>query len=121
MFLVKHQSSSETPEKMTLYFLGVGAILSLGIAVFDWQWPTLSQLYQLAAIGVLTFFGQLWLIRGYSLGLLSIVAPIEFCRLPIAVMLGIAIFSDQITIMTALGMLTVVFSSLFILRAQQGQ
>jgi drug/metabolite transporter (DMT)-like permease len=64
--------------------------------------------------------GQDWLARAYDAAEVTIVAPFDFLRLPIAAVLGFALFSELPDRLTILGMAIIIAASLYIAR-REGQ
>jgi len=118
MMKVKQLSRTEPPDRISFYFLFNGLLFSLPLALPVWRTPDLAQLGLLAAIGGLSCVGQLCLSRGYALGQFSKMAPMDFFRLPLSVLLGFALFTELPDLLAFAGMAVIVAASLFILLAR---
>ena len=115
MMMVKQLSGSEPPDRVAFYFMFVSAIIGLIPAAFDWQLPSLHHVPWLAAIGGLFFVGQTALSRAYLYGTFSRMAPLDFVRLPTALLLGFFIFGEVPATIALVGMVLIVAASLDIL------
>jgi drug/metabolite transporter (DMT)-like permease len=115
MMKVKQLSATEPPDRITFYFLANGLLIGLVPALATWGTPNTTQLVLLAAMGALSCVGQMFLTRGYALGQFSKVAPMDFCRLPLAILLGLALFGERPDLLALAGMAVIVGASLFIL------
>jgi drug/metabolite transporter (DMT)-like permease len=89
-------------------------------AALTWQTPTPVQWAWLFGAGVLGALGQDWLARAYDAAEVTIVAPFDFLRLPIAAVLGFALFDELPDRLTILGMAIIIAASLYIAR-REGQ
>jgi drug/metabolite transporter (DMT)-like permease len=115
MMKVKQLSLTEPPDRISFYFLLNGMLFAAPLALPVWRMPDLPQLLLLAVIGGISCLGQLCLSRGYALGQFSKMAPMDFFRLPLAVLLGFALFAELPDLPAFAGMAIIVAASLFIL------
>jgi len=115
MMMVKQLSGSEPPDRVAFYFMFVSAIIGAVPAAFDWAMPQLHHVPWLAGIGALFFVGQTALSRAYLYGTFSRMAPLDFVRLPTALLLGFFIFGEIPATIALLGMGLIVVASLDIL------
>ena len=117
---VKRLSSSEPPERIALYFLILGGLIALPPAVLVWQTPQASDWVWLLAFGGLTAASQVALSKGYALATVSRVAPMDFVRLPIALTVGIVLFSEIPDALSLAGSLVIALASLVIVLSPGG-
>ena len=115
MMMVKQLSGSEPPDRVAFYFMFVSAFIGAVPAAFDWTTPQLHHLLPLAGIGALFFVGQTALSRAYLYGTFSRMAPLDFVRLPTALLLGFFIFGEVPATIALIGMALIVAASLDIL------
>lgn len=118
MVMVKQLSRTESPDSAAFYFLALGAVYTLPWALWTWRTPSLLQFAVLFAVGAASFLGQLWLNRAYKLGTFSKVAPMDFLRLPVSVVIGIVAFAEWPDLWSVLGMAVIGISSLAIVRSR---
>ena len=88
-------------------------------AAATWETPTLVQTGWLFAAGVLGAIGQDFLARAYDAGEVSIVAPFDFMRLPVAAILGYIVFSELPDQWSIIGTLVIIASAIYLLRRGQ--
>jgi len=119
MMKVKQLSSTEPPNRIAFYFLLNGLWFALPLALPVWRWPDTDQLLMLAFVGLVSAFGQVFLSRGYALGQFSKMAPMDFFRLPISIVIGFLLFAEWPDALALLGMAIVVGASLYILLARR--
>jgi drug/metabolite transporter (DMT)-like permease len=112
--LVKRLPASETPLTMLFYFGLFATVLSLGPAIYAWQWPTAFEWLLLIGVGVLGALAQMFWIRAFRAGDASAVAPFDYLRLPMAATIGFVGFSELPTIWTFIGAAVIVASTLYI-------
>jgi drug/metabolite transporter (DMT)-like permease len=121
MMKVKQLSATEPPDRIAFYFLLNGMLFATPLALADWQMPDLPQIGLLAAIGAISSIGQILLSRGYALGQFSKMAPMDFFRLPLAILLGFAVFAELPDLLALAGMAIIVAASLYILLARSAK
>ena len=119
MISMKSLSSTEPPTRIVFYFMFFGTLIMLPPAALTWQTPTLIQFGWLLLAGVLGAVGQEFLARAYDAGEVSIVAPFDFMRLPIAALLGYIAFSELPDAWSIAGTVVIVAAALYLLRRGQ--
>ena len=112
--LVKRLPATETPLTMLFYFGLFATFLSIGPAIYSWQWPTVFEWLLLIGVGVLGALSQMFWIRAFRAGEASAVAPFDYLRLPIAAAIGFVGFSELPTAWTFVGAAVIVASTLYI-------
>ncbi len=118
MIMVKRLSTTEPPTRNVFYFFVFGTLMLLVPATISWQTPTLEQFGWLFAAGLLGVVGQDWLARAYDAGEVTIIAPFDFLRLPIAALLGFLLFDEIPDSWTILGTAIIFSASLYIARRE---
>jgi len=118
MMKVKQLSATEPPDRITFYFLANGLLIGLLPALATWTTPDARQFVLLAVMGAISCIGQMFLTRGYALGQFSKMAPMDFCRLPLAIALGFGLFGEVPEVAGLAGMAIIVGASLFILMSR---
>lgn len=91
---IKNLSSTEPPRRIVFWFFAVGVIVLAGPALLHWTTPTHAQLGWLALAALGGWLGQEWLSRAYREGEATIIAPLEFTRIPIAAIIGLTVFAE---------------------------
>ncbi len=115
MMKVKQLAVSEPPDRITFYFLLNGLFISLPLCLPVWRWPDGFQLLLMLGIGVTSCLGQMCISRGYAIGQFTKMAPMDFTRLPLAILLGFVFFGELPDLLSVAGMVVIVGASLFIL------
>ena len=65
--------------------------------------------------------GQAWLARAYAAAEVTVVAPFDFVRLPLAALFGFLVFDEIPDAWTGAGTAIIVAASLFIARREAGE
>lgn len=118
MITMKRLTATEPPTRIVFYFFLFGTLLLLIPAAVTWETPTLVQFGWLFAAGVLGAIGQDWLARAYDAAEVTVVAPFDFGRLPVAAVLGFVVFDEVPDIWTVSGTLVIIAASLYIARRE---
>ncbi len=93
-------------------FLGLATGLPFALA--DWRWPAPGDLVLLAALGGLSAANQILFIKGMTVGDAAALAPVDYSRLVLSILVGLVLFHERPQPVVILGALLVVASSLFI-------
>lgn len=118
MMIVKKLTTTESPYQILFYFSLVGSLVSLGPGLYAWQTPSLGQATWLVGIGVMAFAGQMCLARAIALADVTIVAPVDFLRLPFAAILGLILFAEVPDAWTLAGVTIIALASAYIARRE---
>ncbi|MBC8158169.1 MAG: DMT family transporter [Alphaproteobacteria bacterium] len=116
MLYVKSLSSTESPDKLAFYVQVFGAIFTAPVMLMNWQTPTGWEWTILLVAGVIGTFGLFGQAKAYSTGNPTAVAPVDFSRLPMAVLLGVLFFGELPDAVAFSGMAIVIGALLFISR-----
>ncbi|NQU72187.1 MAG: DMT family transporter [Rhodospirillales bacterium] len=82
------------PDTVAIWHMIVMLPLGLVACLFVWTTPTLEQFAWLVAIGVFEMLTQRSMSRGYAAADLAVVVGFSFLRLPVAALLGFAMFGE---------------------------
>ena len=94
MILLRLLSRSDSPETtMTYGALGVGLVMIVP-GIYFWQHPTTTEWFLLAAVAVVSYYGQKCNIFAYKHGEASLLASLDYVRLLWATLFGYLVF-DQ--------------------------
>lgn len=118
MVSMKSLSATEPPTRVVFYFFTLGTLMLLPAAIATWQTPTLVQFAWLCGAGFLGAIGQSWLARAYDAAEVTVVAPFDFLRPPVAAVLAFALFGEVPDPWTVVGMAIVIGASIYIARLE---
>ncbi len=118
MIAIRQLSRTEPPDTIVFYFtLLTTLVLALALP-FDWKTPSPTEWGLLTAMGVLGGCGQMMLTRAYSLAPATVVAPLNYASLLLAVLFGWLLWGDVPTGTVILGAAVVMASGLYILHRE---
>lgn len=112
--IVKRLSSADSPTVMTAYFTIFGTIVSTPLLLLASTMPSTSQALTMAAASGLGLIGVFSVAHAYSLAPASVVAPVDFCRLPIAAIMGYVLFAELPDLGTVAGATIIIGATLYI-------
>ena len=119
MISMKRLSATEPPTRIVFYFMLFGTLVMIPPAAVTWETPTLVQTGWLVLSGVLGAFGQDFLARAYDAGEVGVVAPFDFMRMPIAMLLGYIAFSELPDQWSIIGTAVIIAAAVYLLRRGQ--
>lgn len=111
---VKFMSRDHSVMALTAWAAVLGFVISIPFAVATWRWPTPIDAVLLSLMGVLGLATQFCSIKGLQLGDAAAMAPIDYTRLVFAIIVGVVFFGDLPTVVTLLGSLVIIASTLVI-------
>ncbi len=113
MILLRLLSRSDSTDTIMTYgALGVGLVMIVP-GIYFWQQPTASEWYLLAAVAVVSYFGQRCNIFAYKHGEASLLASLDYVRLLWATLFGFLIFDQLPGMSTWFGAVIVVAAAIF--------
>jgi drug/metabolite transporter (DMT)-like permease len=118
MITLKFLSFTDHPDTIALYQAALMVPIALVPALLVWRPPTTDQLLWLLALGALGAVTQRALSRAYAAADVSLVTIIDFVRLPIAALIGLAVFGEWPVIWVWVGGAVIVVSSILLTRRE---
>ena len=113
MILLRLLSRSDSTDTIMTYgALGVGLVMIVP-GIYFWQPPTSSEWYLLAAVAVVSYFGQRCNIFAYKHGEASLLASLDYVRLLWATLFGFLVFVQLPGMSTWFGAVIVVAAAIF--------
>jgi drug/metabolite transporter (DMT)-like permease len=116
--LIKRLAATEGSLTMLVYLGLISTTVTAVPAAFVWQNPTLVEIALLVLLGCVSSATQIFMIRGYSIGEASALAPFEYARLPFAAFYGFLLFAEIPDLYTMAGALMIVGATLYIARRE---
>lgn len=92
----------------------LGLVLSIPPALFVWRWPTTPDLLLLSCMGILGSVTQACYMKGMAAGDAARMAPMDYSRLLLAVIVGYAWFDTVPGPLTVVGSLIIIAATLYI-------
>jgi drug/metabolite transporter (DMT)-like permease len=117
--IIKTLTRGDDPWTVVFFSHLIMIPMALIPALLVWTWPTPEVWLFLLATGPVAVAGHLFLTKAFSVTDVSIVAAVDFSRLPFAVLIGWLAFGELSDIWTWAGALVIFTSSLYIVRREQ--
>jgi drug/metabolite transporter (DMT)-like permease len=112
--MVKRLSAHEPAVRVLATFGIFSTLFMIVPAILVWRWPSPLVWLFLAALGLCATIGQYFWVRGYAIAQASAVAPFDYLRMPLSVLMGFLVFAELPTIWTLVGTLIIAGSGLYI-------
>lgn len=116
LVLIRRLGTTEPPTRILFYYHAIGTVLSLGPAIWVWKQPVGQEWLMLLMIGILTTLAMVCFVRGFVVGEVSILGPMEYTRLVYAAIFGYLIFAEVPVIWTWIGSVIIIGSAIYIAR-----
>ena len=100
---IKQLSRTEPADRIVLLTTMLWVPMSLGPALFVWEWPQGIEWLWVAAAGALGTGGHMLWTRALKLGDVSALTPISFMQLPVVALFGWLLFAERLDRWTLLG------------------
>ena len=100
---IKQLSYTEPADRIVLWTTLLWVPMSLGPALFVWEWPQGITWLWVAAAGLLGTGGHMLWTRALKLDDLSALTPISFMQLPVVAVFGYFLFGEHLDRWTVLG------------------
>ncbi len=113
---IRLMARTEATETVMLYQSFVLCTAYAVPSIVWWQWPSQKEWMLLAVIGIVGTLGQYLFTLAFRVAEASALAPLEFTRLLIAIVLGYLVFSEIPELSTMLGALIVMGSTIYTVR-----
>ena len=100
---IKQLSATEPADRIVLWTTMLWVPMSLGPALFVWEWPQGITWLWVASAGLLGTGGHMLWTRALKLGDVSALTPISFMQLPLVAVFGYVLFGEAVDRWTVLG------------------
>jgi drug/metabolite transporter (DMT)-like permease len=115
---VKLLSRTESTLTMLAWFGLISTVAMALPAALVWRMPTLEDWALLGLVGAIGSLAQSFVVRAYTVGEATAVAPFDYVRMIYAVAVGIVLFDEWPDLWTLAGALIIVGSALYIARRE---
>jgi drug/metabolite transporter (DMT)-like permease len=92
---IKAMTSGNDPLVITVYSCLLGTLFTAAPAVWLWRTPSLSEGLILSGLGITSLTAFFCMLRALSLQGAASLMPLDYIRLPLATLLGIAVFGER--------------------------
>lgn len=111
---VKDLSRDHSTLALVVYMNAATTLIALPFAFFGWRNPTPSDAAVFALLAVSGVFAQTCFTRGLAAGEASLMALMDYVRLPLAALAGLIVFHELLDIWTIAGAAIVIGATIFI-------
>lgn len=111
-------SRSEHPDTVAVWNILIIVPYGLAVTVFVWTTPTAVQLFWMAMIGLMEYLNQRVLARAYLRGDAMVVVGLHYTRLPIAALVGFALFGEMPEIWIWVGGTVIAMAAVILARGE---
>lgn len=101
--ILRHMAVHDKADRLVVWNLITMVPLGLVVIVPIWSTPTWAQLGLLALQGMLGAFNMAIITRAFSMANASVLAPIDFLRLPIVALMAFLVFAEIPAVQTWVG------------------
>ena len=115
---IRSLSKTEPNYLIAFYFSILSLLVGLITIVNGWIWPTLYEAFLFALLGLAGGIANLLLTQSFRLAEASLVTPIKYLSLVVAIVAGYFIFTEIPKVMTLFGAGLIVVSSFIIFRRE---
>jgi drug/metabolite transporter (DMT)-like permease len=112
MVATKRLSATDSPLAVLFYMSLMQMPLGLATALPGWVTPTVADLPWIVAVGGAGFGSHYCLTRAFMLADATFVVPLDFLRLPLIAVVGVAFYGEPIELATLLGA-AVIFAGIY--------
>ncbi|MDH4415157.1 MAG: DMT family transporter [Rhizobium sp.] len=113
---IRLMAGTESTETVMLYQSFVLCAAYAVPGILWWEWPSQKEWFLLVVIGIVGTLGQYLFTLAFRVAEASALAPLEFTRLLIAIVLGYFVFSEIPELSTMLGAMIVMGSTIYTVR-----
>jgi len=101
--LTKVLTRTESALTVIFYMMAIQFVLGLGPGITVWQWPSHSAWFWLAVIGIAGTFSHYCFTSAMFYADVTVVAPMDFLRVPLSALLGWLVFAETADVWLAAG------------------
>ena len=94
------------------YFMFIASSFGLVTSFQNWYWPSNIQWFLIGALGILGFFGQLFMTMAIRLDQLSKVVPFKYTEAIFTIIIGWVYFGEGFELLAIFGMLLIILAML---------
>ena len=117
--MVRSISRHDSDAATMFWFSVVSSVLSLGLAIPDWVWPSAIDWVWLLLLGLLGGIAQVLVTRAWRLAPAAVLAPFDYAGIVLAVAYGYLWFKEEPSWTVWLGLPLVIGSGLYILHRER--
>jgi S-adenosylmethionine uptake transporter len=93
--LSRYLTRTDSPDTVAMYMMAFLVPISFVPALFVWSWPSGVEFLWLILLGAIGMLSQRFVARAYHAAEASVTLSFDFLRLPIAALIGYALFAER--------------------------
>ncbi|HMR17645.1 MAG TPA: EamA family transporter, partial [Mariniflexile sp.] len=99
---------TEHPVVVVNYFMITAMVLGGVLSIGNWVTPTGKEWPLLLSLGVVGYFGQIYMTKAFQTASTNLIAPLKYIEVVFTVLLGIALFDEIYTFWSLLGIALII-------------
>jgi drug/metabolite transporter (DMT)-like permease len=107
-------AAGESPGTTLIWTLLVGTLVSLPLAILDWQTPSLFSWFVFLCLGASFGWGQHFLARAFSLAPANVLTPFSYFQILSATIFGVVVFQDIPDLWTMAGIALIIVAGAYV-------
>lgn len=114
---VKSLTRTDSPLQIMFWMLILQSVMGLVPALADWTWPSATVWGWMLVVAFAGTFSHYCIARALLHADATVVVPMDFLRLPLAVVIGWLVYAEVLDVYTAFGAVLILLGNLFNLKA----
>jgi drug/metabolite transporter (DMT)-like permease len=117
--MVRSLTRTESVVRIIFWMLIIQSVIGLVPAIAAWRTPSAEVWPAILVVAFTGTFSHYCMARALSLAEATVVAPMDFLRLPLSALIGFALYSERLDMLTAFGAVLILAGNLFNMRRRQ--
>ncbi len=106
--VIRKIGDKEHPVVIVNYFMCIAAVVGGILSIFNWKTPHGIDILLLLSLGVLGYFGQLFMTKAFQIGETNIIAPVKYIEVVFSIAAGIGFLGEKYAMLSILGMVMII-------------
>lgn len=106
--MISQIGQTEHPVVVVNYFMITAMVLGGVLSIGNWVTPTGKEWPLLLSLGVVGYFGQIYMTKAFQTASTNLIAPLKYIEVVFTVLLGIALFDEIYTFWSLLGIALII-------------
>ncbi|MCB0449337.1 MAG: DMT family transporter [Confluentibacter sp.] len=106
--MINQIGQTEHPVVVVNYFMITAMVLGGVLSIGNWVTPTGKEWPLLLSLGVVGYFGQIYMTKAFQTASTNLIAPLKYIEVVFTVLLGIALFDEIYTFWSLLGIALII-------------
>jgi len=106
--MINQIGQTEHPVVVVNYFMITAMILGGVLSIGNWVTPTGKEWPLLMSLGVVGYFGQIYMTKAFQTASTNLIAPLKYVEVVFSMLLGVAFFNEIYTFWSLLGIALII-------------